>query len=189
MVAGGGFPKGVNAARARWGLTFLAGVLAFGAQTSLLAPLAVGGVRPDLVLVVIAAFALHYGPVQGAIAGLAAGFFVDLYGGRLIGMGGLAKLVAGGAAGLMGVKLFRERALVPAIVVFASSCVGNLVYLALARAFGLSWPIWQGIQRVILPSAVYDAAAGLLLYPLLARLFLLCDRLDEGRTSGSIEVG
>ena len=46
--------------------------------------------------------------------------------------------------GVIGQKVFREHAIVRATVVLASSVVGNLVYLALARAFGLALPSSTG---------------------------------------------
>lgn len=171
----------------RWALWVAVALLAFAVQTSRLSPISVWGARPDLVLVVVVAFALHFGPVQGGAVGLIAGFVVDLYGGRLIGMGGLAKLAAGAAGGLIGQKVFREHAIVRAAVVLVSSVVGNLVYLALARAFGLVLPVFESVYRVILPSALSDTAAGFVLYPLLFRLLLLSDRLEERLRTGSVE--
>jgi len=179
----------VTYARARWGFALCAALLAFAIQTSLLAPLSVGGIRPDLVLVVVVAFALHYGPLEGLLLGLAVGFAVDVYGGRLIGMGGLSKLVSGAVAGVMGEKVFREHVLVPAAIAGAASFTGNLVYLALVRAFGIGWPILHGVQHVIFPSAAYDALACLILYPLLARVYRMSDRLDEGRRMRSVDGG
>lgn len=173
--------------RARWGLALVVALVAFAAQTGI-APLpGPPGIRLDLALVAIVAFALHYGPLDGAILGLVAGFVIDIYGGRLIGMGALAKLVAGAMGGVVGQKVFREHLLVPVAAVLVSSFAGNLVYLALARAFGVTWPILPGIQRVIVPAALYDAVAGILLYPLLARLYRLGDRLDERRRARAID--
>lgn len=153
-----------------WALWVAAALVALAGQTSLFGPLAPWGFRPDLVLVVVAVCGLRGGPVRGGALGLTVGFLVDLYGGRLIGMGGLAKLAAGAVAGLIGERVFRERSLVRAGVVMAASIVGNLVYLGLALAFGLAWPVLDGLVRVILPGALSDAVAGLVLYPLLARL-------------------
>lgn len=155
-------------------------LVAFAVQTSLLAPLAPWGFRPDLVLVVVAVAGLHRGPVRAGAIGLAAGFLVDLYGGRLVGMGALAKLAAGALAGLIGQRVFRERSVVRAGVVLAASFAGNLVYWGLARAFGVAWPFVDGMVRVILPGALSDAVAGFVLYPLLARLFSVSDGSGEG---------
>ncbi|MBO2522177.1 MAG: rod shape-determining protein MreD [Firmicutes bacterium] len=176
---GGGFRGAVTAARARRGLTLLAALLALAVQTSLFAGLDLGGIRPDLVLVVVVAYALASGAWEGALLGLAAGFLVDLYGGRLIGVGTLAKAAAGALAGFLGEKAFREHALVHAAAIFVSSLGSNGVYLVLARAFGLDWPLGWGIGRVILSGALYDALAGIVLYPLLARAYRAGNRLDD----------
>lgn len=177
----------VTAFRARWLVVGLAALVAFVAQTSLPGPMSVRGIRPDLLLVVVVAYSLHYGPAQGGIFGLIAGFFVDVYGGRLIGLGALAKLVAGAACGLMGERVFRERAVVWAAMAGAASIVANGVYLALVRAFGVEIPVGLSVSRVIVPSALYDTVAGLFLYPLLARLFRLGDQLDERWRLGGAE--
>lgn len=160
-------------------------LVALAAETSLVAPLAPWGFRPDLVLVVVAVAGLHLGPVRGGAFGLVAGILVDVYGGRLIGMGGLAKLAAGALAGLIGERVFRERRAVRAAVVLAASLAGNLVYWGLARAFGLSWPLVDGIVRVMVPGALSDAVAGLVMYPLLVRLFSRREVVAEAGRAGS----
>lgn len=165
----------------RWALWVTAALVAFAAQTSLFGPLAPWGFRPDLALVVVAVCGLHFGPLRGGAIGLISGFVIDLYGGRLIGMGGLAKLAAGVTAGLIGQRVFRERSVMRAGVILATSLMGNLVYLGLARAFGLEWPVFDGLWRVILPGALSDTAAGLMLYPILARLFHLGGGAGERR--------
>ena len=91
-MATGSLRNPVTTSWAKWALWAVVALHVFAVQTSLFSHFAPWGVRPDLVLVFVVAYALHFGPVQGGAVGLIAGFFVDLYGGRLIGMGGLAKL-------------------------------------------------------------------------------------------------
>lgn len=186
-MAKAGIGNPITVFHARWLAAALATAVAFAAQTSLFGNISLWGIRPDLVLVVVVAYGLHYGPAPGAVLGLVAGFFVDVYGGRLIGMGGLAKLTAGAVAGLIGETVFRERALVWAAVTGAGSIVANGVYLLLARAFGLEIPVGLSISRVIAPSALCDTAAGFFLYPLLAHVFELSDQRDERRRLGRAE--
>ena len=121
---------------------------------------------------VVVAYGLHYGPAPGAVLGLVAGFFVDVYGGRLIGMGGLAKLTAGAVAGLIGETVFRERALVWAAVTGAGSIVANGVYLLLARAFGLEIPVGLSISRVIAPERAVRHRGQDFSFTLFSRTFL-----------------
>ena len=71
------------------------------AQWSVVPELRVGGVDPDLPLIVTAFLALRRGPEIGCLAGFIAGFLQDMAGGGLIGIQALTKALAGFGMGLL----------------------------------------------------------------------------------------
>ncbi len=73
----------------------LAIVLALAVQTTLARFVISGGVRVDLVLVVVVYIALTSGSVTGAWTGAVGGIAQDALSGGLIGVGGLAKTIVG----------------------------------------------------------------------------------------------
>lgn len=162
-------------------------VLVLVAQTSLLAPFAIWGVRPNLTLVVVYAAGLRYGMSFGALLGLLAGLILDVVAGRMVGLSGVSSAVAGFAAGWIGERLLRGNPLIPVAVAFASSMLGGATYLLAARAFGMDFPIIDSVSRTILPGAWYDALAMAMLYPLITRLFRHLDVRVEDRSAKGVE--
>ena len=148
-----------------WAVAF-AVVLALALQTSLLDRATVWGVRPDIVLIVVCIAALRLGPVRGAGIGMAAGFLADLAGGRLIGLGAMAKAIAGLAVGWVGRRLFSENVVVSVAVVAGASAIEHAVYLVGAWVLGLSFPFSERVLAVALPGLWYDAAAAVGVYPI-----------------------
>ena len=65
------------------------------AQWSVVPGLAVGGVTPDLPLMLTVFFALRGGPEAGCLAGFVTGFLQDMAGGGLVGVQALTKALAG----------------------------------------------------------------------------------------------
>src|SRR5215475_14093364 len=71
------------------------------AQWSVVPAVSVGGVTPDLPLVVTVFLAVRKGPVTGCVAGFVAGLLQDMAGGGLIGIQALTKALAGFCMGLL----------------------------------------------------------------------------------------
>ena len=152
--------------------------------TAVVAPaLAIGGQRPDLVLLAVIAFALADGPGTGARFGFVAGLLADLLAatGQIVGIGTLLMLVTGYAVGalrpyLAGTGLSGEIAVTAgasAAVVLVRGLLGILVP-EVAAASGLT------LVRDALVLAVYHAA----LTPLVVRPLLRLAR----RHPGTVEI-
>ena len=79
-------------------------LMAFGgslAQSSVVPSWSVGGVTPDLPLILTALIALRRGPEAGCLVGFAAGLLQDATGGGLLGVQALSRALAGFAMGLL----------------------------------------------------------------------------------------
>lgn len=87
------------------------------------------GAAPDLLIVVVAAFALAEGPASGALTGFAAGLLVDLGADHELGRVALAYVLAGYVAGLVHDRPDRSR-LLPLGVVAAAGAVAVTTYFA-----------------------------------------------------------
>lgn len=147
-------------------------LLAHVVQTSLLDHAVLWGVRPDLVLIMVCIVAIRRGPLDGAVAGAIAGFFVDLASGRLIGLGTLGKTVAGASVGWAGQRVFGDNVMAVVGMTAAGSVIEQGIYIFGAWAFGFPFPLAESIVRIALPSLWYDAAASAVVYP----LFFLLER-------------
>ena len=89
---------------------------------------------PFLLIVVYAA--LSAGETQGMLAGVAAGWVQDvLFGGRVLGLSGLSKLVIGYLAGLAGARFLITTTAARALAVLLASFLDGLLVPWLASAF------------------------------------------------------
>lgn len=170
----------------RWWLLLPFTILLVAVQSTLLAPLAIWGIRPDLILVFIATVGMVSGPLAAGSVGLVTGFCIDAITGRFVGLGAISKAVAGVVAGALGQRVFKENALVKIASIFLTAVVDGVVYFLGAQAFGFRFDLQQSLFKVLLPGAWYTAAAALLLYPLFTRVWGLAgSQATPGEAAGN----
>lgn len=126
--------------------------------------LAVAGVKPDLLLIIVVLYGLLYGKKAGAM-GFAYGLVEDLLVGRFIGFNAISKGLMGLLIGLLEPKLFKDHILVPVIVLL----VGTFVYGAISFFIGMvvgmySLFEYEVYMRIIILQSVYNACLAPFLY-------------------------
>lgn len=136
-------------------LLALVGVLVV--QTGVLSHLPLAGARPNLPFIVVAVIGLLRGSPVGLGIGLLMGFLSDLRGGVLVGMQTVLLGLVGLAGGWTATKVFRDNLLVPAAIIAILSAVYELLYIAVANAFGLGLPWDIGVLQVVVPTTVYNS--------------------------------
>ncbi len=100
-------------------------------QASFFAPLARGGITPDLGLAVLYCIGLLTGPVEAGYAGIAIGLLQDIGSASLLGFTGLTRGIVGLAAGFLGRRVLDIQS--PSNVIFL--IVFSLAEGLLAAAF------------------------------------------------------
>ncbi|MDI3280439.1 MAG: rod shape-determining protein MreD [Bacillota bacterium] len=161
----------------RWlgaGLLILGALLLQNTAFSLLLFL---GVKPDLVLLAVVAWALARGAKEGALLGGAAGLLLDLLRGHWVGLGAVTYLTTGYVVGLLEDRLFKENLLVPVVVSFFATFLDQLLFLLLGNSFGLGYPLFFTLWRITFPSMLYNAALAPLVYRQVQRLE---ERINQG---------
>ena len=152
------------------------GVLLFCAvvlQVSVLTAIGVLGGYPDLVLVMVVAFALLRGPVFGALGGFAAGLLFDTATFGTIGVSALLLTVAGYWTGRYGETTGRDRGHAPFLSVAVVSVLFSIAALLLHFVLGA-----QPSARLVLAAIPPTALLNLLLT---APVYALCRRLVRPR--------
>ncbi|MGD8240825.1 MAG: rod shape-determining protein MreD [Armatimonadota bacterium] len=150
--------------------------VAAAAQTSLIPFVAIGEVKPNVVIVLLACIALVRGPVAGAGLGLLGGFLLAALEGVSLGQQIAGSMVASFLAGTLRGRIFTERPSVSLLVGFSAVIVAGAVsYLAAPRQPLLRWLQAIGLE------AVYSAVLAIPFY-MFARWVdrLLPGRADEG---------
>jgi len=149
--------------------------VAAAAQTSLVPYLAIGDVKPNIVIVLVACVALVRGPVTGCGFGLLGGFLLGALDGMSLGLQIAGGMVAGFAAGTLRGRIFTERRSVSLLVGFGAVVVAELVaYVAAPQVPTLRW------LRIVGLHAMYSAIFAFPLYVFVCWLdHLLPGRPDE----------
>lgn len=153
----------------KWMPTALALIGALVLQVAVAPHIAIAGVVPNLLLLVVITLGLIEGRNAGAIAGFAGGLMFDLLGTGPIGAAALVFAVTGYLAGSLSEHMFAEGWLMPLTVMFLATFSAELVYSIVLMALGVGSPFWSTFTHIVLPAAVYNGALALLLYPWLAR--------------------
>lgn len=106
-------------------------------QTAFLPMIALGGFRPDLLLLVTTIFALHDGPATGTRVGFAAGLLTDLLLQQsAVGLSALVYVAIGYTIGVVRPYLAPGSVTAPLLLAFLSGLVGTAGYGVLSRLMG-----------------------------------------------------
>ncbi len=132
--------------------------------------MAISGVRPDFLLLVVITLAILEGPTAGSVSGFSAGLLFDLLGTGVVGPAALVFAVTGYVAGLMKENLFAEGWAVPVTIVFLGSLLAGAAYAIFLVFVGQESSLGLMLWRIILPGAVYELVLAALTFPWLARV-------------------
>jgi rod shape-determining protein MreD len=139
-------------------------------QTVVFRHVAIGGVVPDLALVLVVVAAIDRGPEFGALLGFGAGLLVDLAppADHVAGRWALALVVVGYLAGRVRQDA-RSSTLAAVLVVGAASFVGTSLYALSGVVLGDGSVGIDETLRVIVTSVLWDLALAPLFVPALLR--------------------
>ena len=141
-------------------------------QATVMPHLAVLGVKPDLVLLVVICWGLLRGSKEGVIWALVGGIGVDLLSGAPFGTSAVALLVLSLFAGMGELSVFRTHIALPLIATLIAAVAYNLLFLLLLRIRGCSIAWADSLIKVVLPSTLVNV----LLSPLVYRALHWLDR-------------
>ncbi len=135
-------------------------------QTTLVRYLAIESIIPDIILLWVVYLALREGQIAGMTAGFFLGLTLDLLSGAdtMLGLGALAKTVAGFSAGLF----YNENKITQVLggyqfllVTTVASAVHNIIYfLIFLQGTDMRW--WDAILLYGLPATLYTVATAML---------------------------
>jgi rod shape-determining protein MreD len=137
-------------------------------QVSLLSALHVGGVYPNLVLMVIVAWALLRGARSAVIWALIAGLWLDLLSGRAFGVYTLGLVVAAYLAGLGAQTVYRPTIFFALAMGAVATIVQDGIQILLSLLSGGTFSLPDALLRLVLPEIVYNSVIMLAVYPLLS---------------------
>lgn len=132
------------------------------AQSNLVPALALGGVTPDVPLILALLIGFRHGPERGCLAGFAAGLLQDWTGGGLVGVQALTKALAGFGVGCLVGRLWVSSPLVQVPGLVLVSLAEGVARYGLLQFFHFPASFGQLMVHVVLPQALYNGLAGAL---------------------------
>ena len=106
-------------------------------QVSIAPHLAVFGVVPNIIFLVVVTLAFVEGPVAGGISGFVGGLVFDLIGTSVVGPYALVLSVVGYTTGMLSANLFAEGWILPVTIVAVASLSAELAYGIVLAVLGL----------------------------------------------------
>ena len=156
-----------------WGASWVF-VVALGAasifQVVVVPKLAVRGVYPDLILLLVIAKSLLAGRHDAIIWGFVGGLWMDILSGGAMGASSLALMATALLTGFGHNAIFRRHFFVPSFAALCGSLVFSLVYLAILVVVGYRFQPDLLVIELIVPVCLYNSAVMFLATPLLNRL-------------------
>ena len=117
----------------------------------------VGGVKPDLVLLIVISWSLLRGSREGIVWGFIGGLCLDLFSGAPLGASAVGLTTVSLLTGQGETNIFKGNVLLP--ILFAP--LGTVIYygglLIILELTGQSQPVLSSFSQVILPAAIMNA--------------------------------
>lgn len=135
--------------------------------------------QPDLVVILVLAWAILDPGREGMVWAFVGGLFLDLLSGVPLGISSLALLPVAYVVGLTEARVYRANVLWPVLLTAGGALAYHVTYMILLRflvGFPLVWSV--AFRYVTLPSIMFDVV---LIVPLLRGLGWLYDRLHPPR--------
>lgn len=139
-------------------------------QSTLSPRLQIGAVWPDFLLLMVMSWALVRRPHEALMWSFVGGVVVDLVSGGPFGGTVISLLVVAQIATLMADGAFRGRAVLPVVTAFAATFAFHGVYLLTMLLVGQQVDGLDALVRIVLPSAVYNAALSLIVHGLMSAI-------------------
>ena len=139
-------------------------------QSTVLPLVAIQGIYPDMLLVVVVSYALLSGKERGVGMGFFAGLVQDLAFGSVFGTNTLSKLAIGYFFGLAERKVFKEHVLLPLATTAVATIVTCFFISSILSIFGYKIGIIPSIVDNVLPLTLYNLVIAIPVHHLIYRL-------------------
>ncbi len=133
------------------------------AQEVLLPPLSLGGVRPDLFLLLVVFLSLRAGPEVACLEGFFIGLCQDALSGGPLGLRAFSLALVGFLASRLGQAMYTDKPLAQFWLLLGGSAGTGLLTLILLSFFLEPPPLLRTLLWVVTPEALLTASVGLLL--------------------------
>lgn len=144
-------------------------ILSIVFQTSLMWRFSLGGVTPDLVMILICSIGLLSNEKQGLFAGFFTGLFMDMIFGICLGMYAAIYMCLGFFCGIMRKRINPDDFALPMVIIAGCDLVQNMILFGIRALSAGELHLSYYLKSVIIPQFVYTMLVSVFVYILLGR--------------------
>lgn len=148
-------------------------------QTTVFRYVDFGGIVPNLLIILTAAFGFMRGDKSGALVGFFCGFLVDVFFGTYLGFYALIYMYLGFIIGKFNKIFYPENILLPLMLIVSSDFLFGFICYVLLFMFRNKYDLGYYMMNVIIPEVVYTTLVAIFLYPLLVRMNTYLEDIEQ----------
>ncbi len=154
-------------------------IVCFVLQCSVFSNFALGGIIPNLMIILTSSFGFMRGEKEGLLIGFFCGLLSDIFFGEFLGFYALVLMYIGYLNGKFSRIFYPEDIKLPiALIIVSDLSYGILCYILLFLLRGkLHFPYY--FMRVILPEGLYTIVVTMFLYPLILKVNSLLEAREK----------
>lgn len=148
----------------------LLNIVCFVLQTTVFRHLPLGGVVPNILIMITAASGLMYGRKLGMFSGFVGGLMIDAMFNSVIGLTILIYSFIGYVNGMLNKLYFKERLYIPVITIVLSDLAYGVLYYVRRFMLRGRMDFMFYLMHVMIPEAVYTLIIGVPIYLLMRQI-------------------
>lgn len=152
-------------------------IICFVLQSTLFQYLSFGGISPNLLIIITAAFGFMCGKTCGLVVGFFSGLLYDIFFGDVLCFHALIYMYIGYINGNFKQIFYKEDIKLPIVLITCSDLLFGFVYYILMFLLRGRFHFSYYLTGIMLPEVVYTIVVTLVLYPFIR---MITSKLDEG---------
>ena len=156
-------------------------VICFLLQSTLFSQFAIGGIVPNILIIITASLSFLQGKRPGIFIGFFCGLLVDLFFGSFIGFYALLYMYVGYVNGQFKKILFPEDIKLPLMLIIGSDFSYNAICYFLLFFLKGKFNFFYYLLHIIIPEVVYTTVLACILYPL---IHVIYRKLEDSEKKG-----
>ncbi len=161
-------------------ILFFVILLGFVLQTTLFQALNLGGISPNILIIITASYGFMFDKKYGMVVGFICGLLMDIFYGDVLGFYALIYLYIGAANGAFHSIFYQEDIKLPLLLILASDFVYSFTCYVLLYLLRRRFHFIFYLRNIILPEMVYTIFVTVFLYPFILLLNRSIDDTERG---------
>lgn len=154
-------------------------IIGFLLQSTLFSQFTIGGIEPNILIILVATVGFLVDSKNGLILGFFAGLLTDIFFGSVIGIYAIIFMYIGYMNGFFKKVLYSKDYKLPiGLIAISDVLFGHLCYVTMFLIKG-DFHYTYYLMSVILPEVIYTSVIACLLYPLLHTIYQKIEKYEE----------